>query len=117
MFRASFLAGVSLTAAIASQTARAQYSPGFVTPPYMYQPDAGPQLGGPPYQGRGFTIYPPASSSLPPQLTNPAANPYPSGAQTCVATPYTCRASAPNTPGNACTCPTKEGRLIEGVVH
>lgn len=32
-------------------------------------------------------IYSPGSPNLPPQLTSPAANPYPVGAQTCVARP------------------------------
>ena len=118
MFRPLALAATSLAAALVSPMAWAQRSSVIVvTPPYYYQPGAGPQIGGQPYQGPGFTIYPPASSTLPTQLSSPASNPYPPGAQTCVATPYTCPASAPNTPGNPCTCPTSEGGSVEGTVY
>ncbi len=115
MFKTSYLVIASVAAALTPPTAWAQRLV-IITPP-AYFSGAGPQLGGPPYQRPGFTIYPPASTTLPPQLTNPAANPYPPGAQTCVATPYTCRAPAPNTPGNACACPTNDGGSVAGIVH
>jgi hypothetical protein len=107
--------------AIAAQTlmvgsALAGTPPGVLVAQF-FQPYAGPQLGGKPYVTPGFTIYPPGSPNLPPQLTSPAANPYPPGAQTCVAAPYTCPAPAPNTLGNACTCPTSGGYVVPGVVH
>jgi len=65
----------------------------------------------------GTTVYPPNSTNLPPQLTNPDSNHFPMGAQTCSAPPYTCLASAPNTPGHACTCPTADGGIVNGVVR
>ena len=65
----------------------------------------------------GTTFYPSNSPNLPQQYANPALNRFPPGAQTCSAPPYTCPASAPNTPGNACTCPTEDGSTIEGTVH
>ena len=107
--------------AIAAQTlipgsALAATPPGVLVTQF-FQPYARPQLGGKRYVTPGFTIYPPGSPNLPPQLTSPAANTYPPGAQTCVAAPYTCAAAAPNTPGNACTCPTFGGNVVPGVVH
>jgi hypothetical protein len=110
---------ITLTiAAVATQTLVASVaSPVATIGATLFQPGAGPQVGGAPFVRPGFTIYPPGATILPPQLTNPAANHYPSGAQTCVATPYTCPAPAPNTPGNACTCPTNGGGTVRGIVH
>lgn len=84
-----------------------------VYPPGIY----GAQSPGAPYSRPSFTIYPPGSINLPPQLSNPGANVFPPGAQTCAAPPYTCPASAPNTPGKACTCPTSGGGIISGIVR
>jgi hypothetical protein len=111
----------ALTIAIAAQTvivgsALAGTPPGVLVTQF-FQPYAGPQLDGKPYVTPSFIIYLPGSRDLPPQLTNPAANPYPPGAQTCVAAPYTCAAPAPNTPGDACTCPTFGDNVAAGVVH
>ena len=72
---------------------------------------------GSPYLQPSFTTYLPGAPNLPPQFTNPALNPYPMGAQTCVAPGYTCPASAPNTPGLPCTCPTSQGGTVPGIVH
>jgi hypothetical protein len=77
----------------------------------------GAQSPGVPYSRPSFTIYPPGAINLPPQLSDPAANVFPPGAQTCAAPPYTCPASAPNTPGNACTCPTSGDGIINGIVR
>ena len=116
MFRLVLSSAIRLLTAAAAATATSAASPSVIIVSPLYQPDAGPQIGGPPYARPGFTIYPP-SSALPPRLTNPAANPYSPGAQTCVAASYTCPAPAPDTPGNPCVCPTNGGGAIEGVVR
>jgi len=95
--------------------AHAQPSITVITPPFI-QP-GGPQMGGMPYRGPGFTIYPPGSPVIAPTLGNGSLYAYPPGAQTCVATPYTCPAPAPNTLGDACACPTNAGGTIQGVVR
>ena len=84
-----------------------------VYPPAVY----GAQSPGTPYSTPSFTIYPPGSTNLPPQLNNRSDTTFPPGAQTCSAPPYVCPASAPNTPGNACTCPINDGGTINGIVR
>ena len=110
----SIISAAALTALAATALVG---SPSVAVGASLYQPGAGPQLGGAPYVRPGFTIYPPGSPNLPPQFTNPEAHPYPPGAQTCVAALYTCPAPAPNTPGNACTCPTNAVGTAPGIVH
>ena len=110
------LALVGIVSAMLAEPAIANSTIITVVPSYPATP-YGTQAPATPYTTPTFTIYPPGSTKLPPQFTNPAANTYPSGAQTCVAPPYTCPASAPNTPGDACTCPTKGGGDLAGVVH
>lgn len=46
-----------------------------------------------------------------------AAGAYPPGAQTCVTADQVCPASAPNTVGNPCACPGRDGHPIPGIVH
>jgi hypothetical protein len=113
------LAGVTLAVAfaLAIRSASAQGpSLTVITPPF-YQPGAGAQIGGSPYQGRGFTIYPPGSATLPAQLNGRAGSAYPPGARTCVAAAYACPADSPNTVGNSCACAIKDGGSIPGVVR
>lgn len=64
-----------------------------------------------PYQGV------PGAQSVSPFTGGVAAGAYPPGAQTCVAADQVCRASAPNTVGNRCSCPDREGRPIPGIVR
>jgi hypothetical protein len=117
VFKPLSVAGIGLAIVRALQTASARYpSQTAVTAPF-YRPAAGPQTGGKPYQGPGFTIYPPGSPAAPRTPTGQAARLYPPGAQTCVAAPYTCRAEAPNTVGDPCACPTRDGGFVPGTVH
>jgi hypothetical protein len=90
------VATLSLTAALAGAAVAQQSSVVVVTPGYTVNP------------------YPSVLSS---QFNNPAFNRYPPGAQTCVASGFTCPASAPNTPGLPCTCETKNGDTMPGVVR
>ena len=74
-----------------------------------------------PYRGNGFMspyahIMPVAPGAWP-FSGSVASGPYPPGAQTCVAADLTCPASAPNTVGNRCTCPGRDGRPSFGTVH
>ncbi|MBO0711997.1 MAG: hypothetical protein J2P47_12040 [Acetobacteraceae bacterium] len=103
----SVLAFVPLTA-VAGPPSMTVVSPFY--PPVYESPLPQPYFGSP-YSQPGFMYSPGA------QLTNPASNPYPMGAQTCVAPGYTCPAPAPNTPGLSCTCPTNQGGTVQGVVH
>jgi hypothetical protein len=74
----------------------------------------------------GFVSVPAALAASPPSITviTPFANygsptgaqlpggfatGYPPGARTCVTASSSCAASAPNTVGNSCTCPTPNG--------
>ena len=122
MPRSLYSAALGLSAfALAPLTARANPPSATVISPF-YPPIYESPLPQTPYYGNpisvpGFTLYFPGATNLPPQYTGPALNPYPMGAQTCVAPGYTCPASAPNTPGLPCTCPTNQGGTVQGVVH
>ncbi len=83
----------------------------------LIQPGYGPQIGGQPYGVPGGTYYPPNSPVMPPQLSSPMLGGYPPGAQTCVAADQICPASAPNTVGNRCDCPGRDGQPVPGIVH
>lgn len=73
------------------------------------------------YPGGGFAApYPPvmpASPGVSPFSAGIAAGAYPPGAQTCVAAEQACPAPAPNTVGNRCSCPGRDGRPSFGIVH
>lgn len=107
------LAGAASVAAPASANPPSVVVISPVYPPAVY----GAQSPGTPYSTPSFTIYPPGSANLPPQLTNRSGAAFPLGAQTCSAPPYACPASAPNTPGNPCTCPINDGGTINGIVR
>lgn len=68
MFKPISPACISLAALYTAQAATARYPTDMINPPF-YHPGAEPQIGGKPYQGPGFTIYPPGS----PAAEQPAA--------------------------------------------
>ena len=101
-------AATFLLATIVSNVAQAQMT--YITPGYST-----------PYRGNGFNSpYPtvtPGIVTVSPFTGGGAGGVYPPGARTCVAAENICTASAPNTVGNPCSCPDRDGRPTPGVVR
>ncbi len=97
-----------LAAALSPDLAHAQAN--FISPGYPM-----------PYRGNGYASpYPPVLpgiAGVSPFTDGVAAGAYPPGARTCVAAEQFCPASAPNTVGNPCSCPDRDGRPTPGIVR
>jgi hypothetical protein len=118
MVRYLIAGAVALAGAVSTAVPASANPPSVIVIPPTYPPAGyGAQSPGMPYSTPTFTIYPPGSVNLPAQFNNRSDTTFPPGAQNCSAPPYACPASAPNTPGNACTCPTNEGGIINGIVR